>query len=94
MLFFPSKADAYRWGRKKVKIKILNKLTSAEGTKSSAFCFFLNFFILTSNTYGNVHFTYINDMNEFVNIDDGHYKNVSIIFQIFYHLYYGGNNEN
>ena len=23
-VFFPSKSDAYRWGRKKVKIKILN----------------------------------------------------------------------
>jgi hypothetical protein len=47
------------------------------------FAFFSNFFIL------------LNDMNDFVNIDDEHYKNVSVFFHffIFCYLINGGTNE-
>jgi ribonuclease M5 len=48
------------------------------------FAFSQIFFILTSNTSSYL----LNNMNAFVNIDDGHYKNVSFFFQYilsFYH---------
>ena len=50
---------------------------------SSAFCFFLKI-LYTYNRYIIGFYLLTIDMNAFDNIDDGHYKNVSVFFKFLF----------